>query len=259
MVTRVEEQNDAKAERFALKVPEYRATAAQRISEVEFLKVFREEARALLAIPEHPNLARFVTFDAGAKPKPILVMELVEGVSFEKLIASKKLMKMDPVPLLDGILAGLEAMHAVRVGHLDIKPSNVILREGKQPVLVDFGLAGRRIRSGCASGPYGAPEIWGVVPEGAKESPMAADIYSFGCLAYEMLTGETLFNGPTEIAIISAHLTHDGTPARVHKLSKEPGRKPFTNLLFHCLRHNPNHRMTATALRAELKKITASR
>src|SRR5260370_23388645 len=98
--------------------------------------MFREEASALIALPQHPNLARFVTFDAGAKPKPILVMELIEGISCEKLIASTKIPLADAVLLLDGVLAGLEAMHSVGVGHLDIKPSNVVLREGKQPVLV---------------------------------------------------------------------------------------------------------------------------
>ena len=74
---RVEERQDESAPLFALKVPDYSAAAARTLSEDEFLRLFREEAGALLALPEHPNIARFVTFDAGATPKPILVMELV--------------------------------------------------------------------------------------------------------------------------------------------------------------------------------------
>ncbi len=91
VVTRADERHDPHAERFALKVPDYDATAARSLSESDFLKLFREEAGALLAIPEHENLARFVTFDAGARPKPILVMELVEGARLDKLIASRLL------------------------------------------------------------------------------------------------------------------------------------------------------------------------
>ncbi len=106
-------------------------------------------------------------------------------------------------------------MHGVGVGHLDLKPSNVILRASAQPVLVDFGLAGRHLRPGCGTASYGAPEVWGIVPEGAPPTPMAADVYSFGCLAYEVLTGETLFDAPNEVALISAHLMHDGVPAPV--------------------------------------------
>ena len=48
-------------------------------------------------------------------------------------------------------------MHGVGVAHLDIKPTNVVIRKGEAPVLVDFGLAGRQIRLGCGSAPYGAP------------------------------------------------------------------------------------------------------
>ena len=56
-----------KAEGFALKVPDYDPTTARSLSEQEFLQLFREEAGALLSLPEHANLARFVTFDSGAR------------------------------------------------------------------------------------------------------------------------------------------------------------------------------------------------
>ncbi|MRG96036.1 serine/threonine-protein kinase [Polyangium spumosum] len=254
VVTRAEERHDPSAERFALKVPDYDATAARSVSEAEFLKLFRDEAGALLSLPDHPNLPRFVTFDAGARPKPILVMELIEGIRADQLIDSRSLTIQTALALLDGVLGGLEAMHSVRIGHLDIKPSNVILRGGKGPVLVDFGLAGRHIRPGCATANYGAPEVWGIVPEGATATPLTADIYSFGCLAYEALTGDTLFDGPSDVALISAHLTHDGLPPKVRRLSQ--GRLASVGMfLFQCLRHNPEQRMTATSLRAELRRI----
>ena len=239
VVTRAEERHDPHAERFALKVPDYDATAARSLSESDFLKLFRDEAGALLAIPEHENLARFVTFDAGARPKPILVMELIEGARCDKVLASR-LVTMDRCfALLDGVLAGLGAMHGVGVGHLDIKPSNVILRAGVSPVLVDFGLAGRHLRPGCGTSSYGAPEVWGIVPEGVHATPMAADVYSFGCLAYEVLTGETLFDAPNEVALISAHLMHDGDPPPVKRLAERGSTAGVAGALRRCLRKDP--------------------
>jgi eukaryotic-like serine/threonine-protein kinase len=238
-------------------VPDYDATAARSLSEADFLKLFREEAGALSAIPEHENLARFVTFDAGARPKPILVMELIEGSRCDKVIASHVLTMERAFALLDGVLAGLAAMHGVGVGHLDVKPSNVILRDGVQPVLVDFGLAGRHLRPGCGTSSYGAPEVWGIVPDGGKATPARADIYSFGCLAYEVLTGETLFDAPNEVALIAAHLTHDGVPPPVKRLSDRPATASLAAALRRCLRKAPGNRGTAAEIRAELAQVGA--
>ena len=68
--------------------------------------MFREEAGALIALPQHPNLARFVTFDAGTKPKPILVMELVEGMTLERLLETRGLDMPRALRILDDVLAG---------------------------------------------------------------------------------------------------------------------------------------------------------
>ncbi len=65
---RYEDRHDKKAESFALKVPQYDPTTARQLSEQEFMELFREEAGALLALPAHANLARFVTFDLAARP-----------------------------------------------------------------------------------------------------------------------------------------------------------------------------------------------
>jgi eukaryotic-like serine/threonine-protein kinase len=186
---RIEDKNRRHAPKVALKVPEYGGDVARTLSEKEFLQLFREEAGTLLTLPQHPNLARLITFDAGAIPKPILVMELVEGTSLDRLIEAHATDTQGALAILDGICAGLETLHDAGVGHLDLKPHNVILREyiepsppsvdlsasrlvalprsseipqdGTIPVLVDFGLAGRKLRPGCATAAYGAPEIWG--------------------------------------------------------------------------------------------------
>src|SRR5690606_15338394 len=185
LARRLEERNNPKAEAFALKVPEYDPSTARSMTEQEFFQMFRDEAGALLSLPTHENLARFVTFDLSARPKPILVMELIRGTPLDRLLRSRALSMPRVIAHLDGVLAGLEAMHAVQVGHLDVKASNVILRDGGTPVLVDFGLSGRTLRPGCGTIEYTAPEVLGVVPEGSTGSPMAADIYAFGCLVYE--------------------------------------------------------------------------
>ncbi len=252
VVTRADERNSPNAERFALKVPDYDATAARSVSEAEFLRMFRLEAGALLAIPDAKNVARFVTFDAGARPKPILVMELVEGTRCDHVLASRLLDMPRALALLDGVLAGLEVMHGAGVGHLDVKPSNVILRPNGDPVLVDFGLAGRHLRPGCGTGCYCAPEVWGVLPKGGTPTPMTADVYSFGCFAYEVLTTRTLFGGMTDAALISAHLTHDGVPPPIRRLADSRHHASVAAFLVGCLRQNPSQRASVSDLRKEL-------
>jgi hypothetical protein len=256
VVNRIEDRHDPSAERFALKVPDYSATAARSLSEAEFMQLFRDEASALMAVAAHPNLARFVTFDLSARPKPILVMELVEGAVLERTLAAGVFDTPRALKVLDDVLAGLEAMHGVGVGHLDVKPSNVVLRRGDEAVLVDFGLAGRHIRPGCTTGPYGAPEVWGVVPDGVKPTPMMADVYAFGCFAYETLTGKVLFEATTEMAQIAMHLAHDGLPAPLRSLKEKPGSGALTEFLFSTLRRDPRARPTVAALRTQLRSLT---
>ena len=280
VVQRVEDRHDPSAERLALKVPDYSASAARALSETEFLQMFRSEASALLDIPTHPNLARFVTFDAGARPKPVLVMELVEGMTLERLIdggalgplgaashalvagssSLSDLLSQSPemlrsLRILDGILAGLEAMHGVGVGHLDLKPSNVVLRQGDEPVLVDFGLAGRHLRPGCASGPYGAPEIWGALVDGITPTPMMADIYAFGCVAYEAITGTTLFDAQSELAQVALHVGHDGDPPAITRFAMDASTRPLANWLGSALRRDGRLRASAAELRRELRSF----
>jgi serine/threonine protein kinase len=229
------------------------------------LNLFRQEAGALLALPHHPNLATFVTFDAGARPKPILVMELVEGPTLERVIERGDLDVSATLELLDGIGAGLQGMHRVGIGHLDVKPSNVILRsastaQGEQvkPVLVDFGLAGRHIRPGCATGPYGAPEIWGLVPADHEPKPMGADVYAYACLAYEALTGDTLFDGPSELAVIHAHVSHDGFPDKLKALCAKKGMQTLGELIGNGLRRHPGERISVQEMREGFQELRQS-
>ena len=251
IATRVEERFDERAERFALKIPAYTGAVARTLSEADFLRLFREEAGALLALPHHENLARFVTFDSGVKPKPILVMEYIEGPTLARVIDRKRLSIPRALAILDGVAAGLEAMHAEGLAHLDIKPSNVILPRGERerPVLVDFGLAGRNVRPGCATLEYGAPEVWGLI-EPARAA--AVDVYAFGALAYEVLTGLTLFSGNSDVAILTSHGLHDGGPEVIKRL-------PIAAVLSAALRSDPNRRASIAEVRKQLAAIDLSK
>lgn len=253
---RSDERTTELAERFALKVPEYDGSAARALSEDEFHALFRDEAGALLALPAHKNIARFVTFDAGAKPKPILVMELVEGPTLDRVLELGDLSLSEAFSMLDGVAAGLEEMHRVGVGHLDVKPGNVILREIsgsiRTPVLVDFGLAGRHLRPGCATAEYGAPEIWN---HRSDIGPTAADVYAFSCLVYEVVTGQTLFTASHEVAMIASHINHDGYPAPIAELIENQATSALGSLLATGLRNHPESRSTISTIRKGLSRI----
>jgi len=262
---RAEHRHQEQAEEFALKVPEYNGAAARTLSEQEFLQLFRQEAGALMSLPAHPNLATFVTFDAGAQPKPILVMELVEGPSLQRLLETGDMDMHRALAVLLGVAAGLCAMHTASVGHLDVKPSNIILRSAGsrlsiaqvlEPVLVDFGLAGRNLRPGCGTGEYGAPEIWGAGPKGWS-SPGPADAYAFACMVYETVVGHCLFEAPTEIALITAHLSHDGDPPGIQALGAHARTEPLARLLARALRRDPRDRIGTDTLALGLEQLRA--
>jgi hypothetical protein len=256
LARRLEDRHEPDAEAFALKVPQYDPTTARSLSEQEFMQLFREEATALLALPQQENLARFVTFDLAARPRPILVMELIRGVSLERLIRSRSLTTRRAFENLDGILAGLSTMHAVGVGHLDVKPSNVILRDGDTPVLVDFGLSGRQLRPGCGTLEYCAPEVLGLVPDGHSPSPAAVDIYAIGALAFELLTGRQLFDADDETQLAAQHVAHDGWPAPLAALAEDPTLSEVAIVIAACLRRDPRQRASVDALRAKLRTVS---
>jgi serine/threonine protein kinase len=254
VAVRADEREDPDAPRYALKVPRYDAVAARSVSEAEYLRVFKLEAGALLALPEHPNLAGFVTFDARARPKPLLVMELVDGTACHALLEQRALSTARVHAILDGVLAGLEAMHEAGVGHLDLKPGNIVLRGEREAVLVDFGLTGRRLRVGCATPSYASPEVWGHAEPGVTATPMAADVYSFACVAFELLTGSLLFAGDHVLAVMAAHFDHDGRPTGLDRLASG-GHGAIADWLSPCLRRSAAERPTVSTLRAGLRGL----
>jgi len=253
LAVRSDERTRADRELVALKVPDYSGGAARNLSEQEFEALFREEAGALLALPAHPNLARFITFDASAQPKPVLVMEFVRGTNLERLLEGTVLDMPRALAIVDHLLAGLEAMHKVQIAHLDVKPANLVLRDkAGDAVLVDFGLAGRRLRTGCGSVHYGAAEVW---IESPGVEPFAADVYAAACVAFEVLTNKVLIHGDTLKGVLDQHFTSQPGSATFAVLARLPRLAPLAELLRAAIVRDPKRRPTAARLRAGFAAI----
>jgi hypothetical protein len=249
---RSEERALTDAEQLALKVPAFDGGAARSLSEQEFESMFREEAGALLSVPPQENLAGFVTFDARARPKPILVMEYVRGPTLERVLDLGDLDITEAFSVIDGIAAGLGAMHQTRVAHLDLKPQNVIIRGERQsrriPVLVDFGLAGRKLRPGCGSPHYGAPEVWGA--DTSHREPFPTDVYAFTCMAFELLTSAVLVSGESLKEVLDYHLEGKAAAFATAHFSRHPEWAPLVELFRAGLSVNPEQRPPIQRLRA---------
>jgi serine/threonine protein kinase len=279
VASRAEERHEDNPELFALKVPDYDGGAARSLSEEEFERLFMEEAAALLQLPRHTNIAQFVTFDARARPKPILVMELVQGPSLENTLQTSSLSMPAALDIIDGIAAGLAAMHEQRVAHLDIKPANIILRDAPRPieaprltdtlrpgqvplaaappvpVLVDFGLAGRKLRPGCGSPHYGAPEVWSPKLAETNPDPFAADVYAFACLVFELLTGQVLVTAESMIAVVAQHLSGQAGRKPLAKLAETKGLAPLAETLVTALNKDAARRPKMADLRKRVKDL----
>lgn len=262
LAVRADERTRSDRELVALKVPDYSPEAARNLSEQEFERLFRREAGTLLALPSHPNIARFITFDASAEPKPILVMEFVRGGNLERAIDNNDLTMNRALGIIDNLLAGLEAMHAVQIAHLDVKPLNVVLRDSTgDAVLVDFGLAGRRIRTGCGSVHYGAAEVW--LEGGDAHEPFPADVYAASCVAYEVLTRRVLFGGDSVKQVLDQHLVKQPAAEVLGRMQRTRSLAGLAELLRAALARDPNRRPSASRLRAgfgaiapELSRVT---
>ncbi|MCC6333365.1 MAG: serine/threonine protein kinase [Myxococcales bacterium] len=207
-----------------------------------------EEARAVNAI-SHPGIVDI--FDAGTLPdgRPYLVMERLEGHSLlEHLKGHRQLAVREVLHLLAGILEPLDAAHRAGVIHRDLKPSNVFLCDttvGLPRVkLVDFGIARRAGREEALTQPLMTLGSLGFMgPEHlAGEVEPASDLYSVGCLAFQMVTGSPVFTVKGGAQLAQAHLAQPAPPLRSRRpdvpieleawvawlLEKQPSARPST-------------------------------
>jgi hypothetical protein len=221
---------------------------------------FTREAQTLAAL-NHPNIAQVHGLEESSGVRA-LVMELVEGADLSELLARGALPLDDALSIARQIAEGLEAAHDQGIIHRDLKPANVKVRPDGTVKVLDFGLAKAidpNAASGVSSG-FGAMEsptltrhvtqegvILGTVaymaPEQARGKAVdrRADIWSFGVVLFEMLSGRLLFPGDTISDTVAAVLTRDPDWTAL------PGTTPVRvrQLLRRCLERDPRRRLQA--------------
>jgi len=184
-------------------------------SEVSIVSRFVSEARAVNRI-RHPNIIDIFSFGQMADGRHYLVMELLEGASLRQVLERRtKLPLGDALPIFRGIADALDAAHRVGIAHRDLKPDNVFVAVGPSgeltAKLLDFGVAkllgeesvGHKTATGQAIGTplYMAPEQCR-----GRDVDHRADLYAFGVLVFEVLSGATPFEGDTTVDLLFKHL-----------------------------------------------------
>ena len=227
---------------------------------------FEREVR-LAAQLQHPQIVPVLTAgDAGGVP--YYTMPLVEGESLRAQLAREGPL---PIPrvisVLRDVAKALEFAHARGVVHRDIKPDNVLFA-GSSAAVTDFGIAKALSASKSTAAPSGTLTQLGtslgtpayMAPEQAAGDPdtdARADIYAFGCMAYELLTGAPPFGDKPPHQLIVAHFSE--TPVPVEQRRPDTPR-PLANLVMRCLEKAPSARpQQASELLAELDVATTGR
>ena len=234
---------------------------AIKVSQTQFSERFEREARAIAAL-NHPNICQ--VYDVGASPSGLgyLVMELIEGES-----------PKGPLPLDTAlsyarqIAAGLQEAHDRGIVHRDLKPGNIKIKPDGTVKVLDFGLA--KVASNQPAAPLSenSPTLSmvatqaGVVlgtasymaPEQAKGKPVdrRADIWAFGVVLYEMLTGKRLFDGEDLTEVLASVVKEQPDLTAV----PQPARR----VIEACLQKDPVKRLQAIGdLRLLLEEAPAT-
>jgi eukaryotic-like serine/threonine-protein kinase len=233
----------------------------------------QREARVLAQL-EHPNIAALHALEEAAPdgidaPVRFLVMQFAEGETLARRIESAGPIPVDEaLGIARQIGAALEAAHDKGVVHRDLKPANVMVADDGRVKVVDFGIA-RSLGSGGPDAVTGDPTSLTVAgallgtlpymsPEQAcgQQADSAADVWAFGCLLFEMLTGARAFGGNSAAATIAAILDHAPDFERL------PRDVPVgvRGLIRQCLQKSPDRRPpSGRALREALTRIEARR
>src|SRR6204780_4770064 len=180
---------------------------------------FRREAQSAASL-NHPSIVAVYDTgedNSGSSHVPFIVMEYVDGRTIRDLLrANRRLLPERALEITDGILRSLDYSHRNGIVHRDIKPGNVMLNRQGEIKVMDFGIA--RATSDAQATMTQTAQVIGTAqylsPEQARGERVDArsDLYSVGCLLYELLTGRPPFTGDSPVAIAYQHVRENPIP-----------------------------------------------
>jgi serine/threonine-protein kinase len=177
-----------------------------------FLARFRKEALAAAGL-NHPGIV--AVYDSGEEGQnSYIVMELVNGHTLREVLKDPTTLTVErSLEIIEGVLTALSYSHENGIIHRDIKPGNIMLTDSGDVKVMDFGIARAMDDIGATM-----TSTWNVVGTAQYLSPeqatgeacdLRSDIYSVGCLLYELVTGRPPFTGDTPVAIAYQHVSSD--------------------------------------------------
>jgi formylglycine-generating enzyme required for sulfatase activity/cephalosporin-C deacetylase-like acetyl esterase len=212
---------------------------------------FEQEAKSISAL-QHPNIC--VVHDIGSQDGiDFMVMEYVAGQTLDKLIPAGGLVTNAAIKYAIQVAEALSRAHASGIVHRDLKPSNIMVDGSGLVKVLDFGLAKLAppaALSDAATIVTTPGMIVGTVaymsPEQAEGKPTNArsDVFSFGSVLYEMLTGRRAFEGQSSAALLSAVMRDDPKPLTEVKREVAP---EVRRIVAHCLKKDPTARYASGA------------
>lgn len=189
-----------------------------------FLERFRREAHSVAQM-NNPNIVNI--YDSGeevvatetgqTEHLPYLVMEYVKGQTLRDILkVNGALSQRDAEQVMMGVLNALEYSHRMGIIHRDIKPGNIMISEQGVVKVMDFGIA-RALDDSAATmtqsqGVVGTAQYLSPEQARGESVDMRSDLYSAGCVLYEMLTGRPPFTGDSAVAIAYQHVSEVATP-----------------------------------------------
>jgi serine/threonine protein kinase len=217
---------------------------------------FRREARAAAAL-NHRNIV--AVHDVGTdEGRPYIVMEYVRGRTLAELIQEQGAFPFDRVAEIGEAAArALSEAHDAGIIHRDVKPGNVMITQGGEVKILDFGIAHAVRWTPLTEAPaiHGTAEYMAPEQIRGQGSEPRSDIYALGVVLYELATGRPPFSGDTPLALAYRHL--EETPASPG--SVRPGVPPeLAHILMRCLAKRPDDRYRrADDLAADLARFRA--